>query len=254
MPFSAFEILHHDDTPLVFLCDHASNHVPECTGGGSLGLSEADMARHIAYDIGAKGVTEKLVTSMGGAAVFSNFSRLVIDPNRAEDDPTLLMRLYDGTLIPANRHADEREKERRLDAFHRPYHNAIRGLLDSFPEDVTPVLVSMHSFTPQLSGRAMRPWHVGILSAEDRRLTDPFLHKLQQIDGLCVGDNEPYVGSLEGDCMAQHGLARGLPHVLIELRNDLIENAKDQTEWAQTIAAPLQKTIDEFRAKELKNG
>jgi len=121
--------------------------VPDWINGGDLGLPAADMARHIAYDIGAAGVTAHLAHALNACAIQSQFSRLVIDPNRGEDDPTLLMRLYDGTIIPANRHADAVEKERRLDTLHRPYHAALAGL--AARRDDT-VICSVHSFTPQV--------------------------------------------------------------------------------------------------------
>ena len=130
------------------------------------------MARHIAYDIGAAGLARGLGQEMGAPVILSDFSRLVIDPNRGEDDPTVLMKLYDGSIIPANRAADAGERERRLAAFHRPYHAALAEL--AARRDDT-ALVAIHSFTPQFKGRAMRPWHVAVLYAEDRRLADPLL-------------------------------------------------------------------------------
>ena len=249
----AFEkIVVSDTTPLVFVCDHASNRVPDCVDGGSLGLPESDMARHIAFDIGARGVTQNLVKTMGGVAVLSRFSRLVIDPNRGEDDPTLVMKLYDGTIIPQNRQVDGAEVERRLDAFHRPYHQAIRDVLGMMK--VKPILVSIHSFSPQLKGRAPRPWHIGVLSSEDRRIADPLLARLGQESDICVGDNEPYLGNLEGDCMAQHGLRRDLPHILIEIRNDLIADERGERVWASRLAPILREVFDDYHAKETANG
>lgn len=237
----AFETLgNRGQSRMVLLCDHASNHVPACVGGGSLGLPGADMERHIAYDIGARGVTAKLTEALDAAAVLSRFSRLVIDPNRGADDPTLLMRLYDGTLIPENRHADADEIARRKAAFYDPYHGAVADLIDGTPD---PVLISVHSFSPQLRGRAPRPWHIGILSADDRRLADPLLALLAAERDLVVGDNEPYVGSLKGDCMDRHGLQRGLPHVLIEIRNDLIETEAGQAQWAERLAPILTRAV-----------
>jgi len=250
LPFEKHVVNH--STALLFLCDHASNRVPPCVGGGSLGLPASDMERHIAYDVGARGVTLELTKLMGGIAILSRFSRLVIDPNRAEDDPTLLMRLYDGTIIPQNRHADDAEIARRLDAFHRPYHSEIRNSLDTM--DQSPIIISIHSFTPKLRRRSDRPWHIGVLSADDRRIADPLLERLEQEPDICVGDNEPYVGKLEGDCMSQHGIDRGLPHVLIEIRNDLIENAEGEQQWAAKLATILSDVFNEFREKENLNG
>ncbi len=241
-PFEKFS--QNAQNSLLFLCDHASNRVPDCTNGGSLGLPDEDMARHIAFDVGARGVTLELAKRMQGSAVLSTFSRLVIDPNRAEDDPTLIMQLYDGTVIPGNHRIDAKERTRRLDAFHRPYHRAIKATIDEMK--TPPTLISIHSFTPKLRGKPDRPWHIGVLSADDRRLADPLLRHLEQEDDICVGDNEPYIGKLEGDCMAQHALSRGLPHVLIEIRNDLIENSAGQILWSKKLDPILRDALEDL--------
>ncbi len=234
------------DAPLLLICDHATSFVPADVGGGSLGLAGAEMARHIAYDIGARGVTLELARLLEAPAVLSRFSRLVIDPNRGEDDPTLVMRLYDGTIIPENRHVGPAEVERRLDAYHRPYHRAITGAIERMTEAAgPPALVSIHSYTPQLRGRAPRPWHVGVLWHHDGRIALPLIVRLRA-EGLCVGDNEPYTGELEGDTMSRHGTGRGLAHVLIEIRQDLIATAEDQRLWAARLAPILRQVIEEL--------
>ena len=222
-------------------CDHASNHVPDWISGGDLGLPAADMERHIAYDIGAAGVTQHLATTLNAYAIQSRFSRLVIDPNRGEDDPTLLMRLYDGTIIPANRNADAAEKERRLAALHRPYHAALAELADR--QDNT-VICAIHSFTPQLRSRPPRPWEVGVLYADDDRLAKPLMAAFTA-EGWCVGDNEPYVGHLPGDAIDQHALRHGRPNVLIEVRNDLIADEAGQVLWAGRLAPILDRVLAE---------
>jgi len=201
----------------VISCDHASNRVPPEVGDGSLGLPAAEMARHIAWDPGAEGVARELGRQLSGPVILGRFSRLVIDPNRGETDPTLLMRLYDGTIIPGNRHADRAEKERRLELFHRPYHAALAALLAARPD---PALVAVHSFTPQLNGRAPRPWQIGILSAADRRLSEALMRGLatpdfaawvEDVSGstLAIGDNQPYSGHLPGDSIDRHALRHG---------------------------------------------
>lgn len=232
--------------PWVVCCDHASNRVPPEVGGGSLGLPEADMGRHIAWDIGAEGVSVALAEALDAPLVASRFSRLVIDPNRGEDDPTLLMKIYDGTVIPANRDAGVPERETRLARYWRPY----RAALEREMERSGAILVSMHSFNPQLAGRAPRPWQIGLLSADDRRLSDPllalmaqdpgFLEFVEQSSGepLCLGDNQPYPGHLPGDVVDALALRQGRPNVLIEIRNDLIETPDQQRAWA-LILAPL---------------
>ena len=224
----------------VVTCDHASNRVPMDVAGGDLGLPPEDMQRHIAHDVGAAGVARALAAALEAPAVLSRFSRLVIDPNRGEDDPTLLMQVYDGSIIPANRGLDAAERERRLDRFHRPYHRALAELLAARPD---PVLVAIHSFTPQLRGQPPRPWHVGVLSAGDRRLADPLLARLAEEGDLCVGDNEPYSGHLPGDAMDRHAIGPGRPHVLVELRNDLIATEAAQALWGRRLAGILDAAL-----------
>jgi predicted N-formylglutamate amidohydrolase len=224
----------------VITCDHASNRVPPEVAGGDLGLPPEDMARHIAYDPGAAGVTRALAEALGAPAIHADFSRLVIDPNRAEDDPTLLMKIYDGSIIPANRHADAAEIERRLALFHRPYHAALSGLIAARPD---PVVVAIHSFTRAFVGRPPRPWHVGVLYSGDTRLAYPLIARLQAEGDLCVGDNQPYSGHLPGDSMDRHGVRPGRPHVLIEVRNDLIETPEAQAAWGRRLARVLDAAL-----------
>ena len=231
------------DPALLLLCDHASNAVPPEIG--PLGLSEADMARHIAWDVGARGVTLALSDIFDAPAVLTRFSRLVIDPNRGEDDPTLVMKLYDGSIIPGNRDAGPEEVARRLDRYWRPYHAAVDAAIDrALAQGVEPRLISIHSFTPQLRGRAPRPWHVGLLWDRDDRVAGPLIERLRAEDELIVGDNEPYTGRLPGDCMWIHGTRRGLPHALIELRNDLIADPEGQRAWAELLARCLADALD----------
>ena len=233
-------------------CDHASNRVPPWIGqadpgggdlgGGDLGIAPADMARHIAYDVGAAGLTEALARRMDAPAILSDFSRLVIDPNRGEDDPTLLMRLYDGTVIPANRDADAAERERRLDRLHRPYHAALEALAG---RHAARCLCAIHSFTPQLRGRPPRPWQVGILySHRDARL-GPAMVAACRAEGWITGENQPYDGHLDGDSIDRHALAHGRPNLLIELRNDLIATPEGQQDWAARLAPVIARVLEE---------
>lgn len=220
--------------------DHAANTVPDFVNGGDLGISTDDMNRHIAYDIGAAGVAQALGVLLDGPVICSNFSRLVIDPNRGSDDPTLLMKLYDGTIIPANRHAGPDELEQRLAACYRPYHKALNGLM-TLRKD--PILLSIHSFTPQLKNRPKRPWEIGILYADDDRLARALMEVLSHESDLTVGDNEPYLGHLPGDAVDTHALKHGHLNVLIELRNDLIETEAQQIAWANRLAPLLEKAL-----------
>lgn len=227
------------DRPSRFLvtCDHATNRVPPDVAGGSLGLPAADMARHIAFDPGAAGVTLALAAALDAPAILSDFSRLVIDPNRGADDPTLVMKLYDGTLIPANRHITQAEIERRKATLYDPYHAAYADLAARRADTV---IIAVHSFTPCLQGRPARPWHIGILySHHDERLSRTLMARLAAETDLCVGDNEPYLGHLPGDAIDRHALQMGRHNTLIELRNDLISDEAAQTRWAQRLAPLL---------------
>lgn len=244
MQNTATELIRRDGDPsLLLLCDHASNALPP--DYGTLGLGTADLARHIAWDIGARGVTLGLSDLFEAPAILSRHSRLLIDPNRGEDDPTLIMKLYDGSVIEGNRHVDAAETARRITAYHRPYHAAIAAALDGAQaEGIEPRLVSIHSFTPQLRGRAPRPWHVGVLWDSDDRIAAPLLERLRAEDELVVGDNEPYSGRLRGDTLWRHGICRGLPHVLIEIRNDLIADAAGQAAWTALLGRCLADVLD----------
>lgn len=224
-------------------CDHATNRVPGWVGGGDLGIAAADMARHIAFDVGAAGLARALADRLDSPAILSDFSRLVIDPNRGEDDPTLVMKLYDGTVIPANRHAGAEEVARRLDRLYRPYHAAL-GRLAARRADT--VICAVHSFTPRLCGRPPRPWQVGVLySHRDARLAKPLIARLRAEPDLCVGDNEPYLGHLDGDAIDRHALGPGRPNVLIEVRNDLIGTDGAQADWAARLAPMLEAVLAE---------
>ncbi len=225
-------------------CDHASNHVPDDVNGGDLGLPPAEMGRHIAFDIGAAGVTRHLADLLGAPAILSQFSRLVIDPNRGEDDPTLVMRVYDHTIIPANRQIGADEITRRRDACYRPYHAALADL--AARQDDT-LIVAVHSFTPRLNGRHPRPWHVGILY-DDRqpKLSQALLARLNAEPDLCVGENEPYAGHLEGDAIDRHAIKPGRDNTLIELRHDLIDTEEGQRAWAARLAPILMDCLSDL--------
>lgn len=221
-------------------CDHATNRVPDDLGG-TLGISDADMARHIAYDVGAAGLAWALGVALDSPVICSDFSRLVIDPNRGEQDPTLVMKLYDGTIIPANRHVDAVETERRLNTLYRPYHAAYAKLAARQPDTV---ILAIHSFTPCLKGRPPRPWHVGVLYSHlDERFSKPLIARLEAEADLCIGDNEPYAGYLPGDAIDMHALQPGRHNTLIELRNDLIGTEAEQQAWALRLAPILTEVL-----------
>jgi predicted N-formylglutamate amidohydrolase len=222
------------DRGLILVCDHAGNAFP--SGYGTLGVSEADLERHIAYDIGAGAVTRLMAAELGVPATLTHFSRLLIDCNRGADDPTLIMRLADGTPVEGNRHLTVAERDKRIALYYTPYHAAIAAIIDrALAQGIAPVLLSIHSFTPVWKSNP-RPWHAAVLWDRDPRLAKPLLSQLRAEPEFVVGDNEPYRGGLLGDCMWRHGTERGLAHALIEVRQDLIAEEAGQREWAARLA------------------
>lgn len=230
------------DAGVLLLCDHASNALPAPYGG--LGLPEAEFARHIAYDIGARRATEAMAEALGAPALMTTFSRLLIDPNRGADDPTLVMRLSDGAVVPGNARIDEAEVEHRRAAFYRPYHDAIADMLARMAAaGPVPAIVSMHSFTPHWKG-VPRPWHVGLLWDNDPRLAAPLFAALKAEPDLQpwterVGDNEPYDGALPGDTIDTHATRNGYANVLVEVRQDLMATDETATAWGRRLAGLL---------------
>lgn len=237
----AYEIINPDGDPrFLFLCDHASNGLPERYG--TLGLGERELSRHIAWDIGAADVVRRLSTAFKAPAILALYSRLLIDLNRDPLDPTLVMQLSDGAIIPGNRNIDDAERQYRLKHFYEPYHGAITAEIDrALTVKQVPLLVSVHSFTPTWKSFE-RPWHIGLLWDRDSRVVAPLKSALESRADLVVGDNLPYSGELKGDCLYTHGTMRGLPHVLIEVRQDLIETAQGAAKWAELLEAAL-KTL-----------
>ena len=223
------------DSGLLLVCDHAANALPE--GYATLGLHDRLLETHIAKDIGAADVTRALASEFGAPAVLARWSRLLIDLNRGPDDPTLVMKLSDGSIIPGNAGADAAEVANRIARYHAPYHAAIASEIAALSG--VPTILSIHSFTPVWKGKP-RPWQVGILWDRDDRLAAPLIKRLADA-GFNVGDNEPYSGELENDTLYEHATMNGLPHVLIEIRQDLIATPEAAREFAGKLA-PIIKT------------
>lgn len=218
---------------LLLLCDHASNQVPE--EYGNLGLPQEQFERHIGYDIGVRSLTLELARRLNVPALLTTYSRLLIDPNRGEDDPTLVMRLSDGAVVPGNAKVDAAERQERIARFHRPYHNLIDRTLDDMLQVAPPpVIISIHSYTPVWRG-VPRPWHAGILWDADHRAVRPFIEQLSADADLVIGDNEPYDGALKNDTMYRHASTRGLAHALLEVRQDLIADEVGVLSWADRL-------------------
>jgi predicted N-formylglutamate amidohydrolase len=235
---------------LLFLCDHASNAIPADLD--LLGLTEADFARHIAYDIGAAELTKALADKFEAPALLARWSRLLVDLNRGSDDPTVVMKLSDGRVIPGNRDLDREAVVDRIRRFHAPYHAAIETKIrDAASAGIAPILVSMHSFTPLWRGQA-RPWQIGILWDRDGRLALPLLERLRRERDIIVGDNEPYSGELENDTLYRHGTTNGLPHVLIEVRQDLLADKVGVERWAARLKDVLDDAIQAMGAPAIR--
>ena len=239
------------DSGLIFVCDHATNAVPERYR--QLGLPPCQFERHIAYDIGVEALCRKMASHFNAPLVLSKFSRLLIDPNRGEDDPTVVMRLSDGTIIPGNHPIDHSEISERIRRFHRPYHQAIDQVIESvMGQGVVPIVFSTHSFTPAWKGVA-RPWQVAMLWDRDPRLASFMIEGFRRDQTLTVGDNEPYVGALKNDTMYRHATSRGLPHGLVEVRQDLISDDAGVEAWASRLIELLEEANGRPDMHEIKH-
>ena len=171
--FKSFEFISGNrDKGMVILGDHAMRNLPERYG--RLGLPETAFSRHIAYDIGIESLCRKLSARLGVPSVLGGFSRLLIDPNRGEDDPTLIMKISDGAIVPGNHPITDEEWERRLETYHRPYHNAVDTVLTRTVETSgkAPLVFSLHSYTPFWKS-VPRPWHAAVLWDTDHRAVHP---------------------------------------------------------------------------------
>lgn len=239
----AYETLSGDQTlGLVLLADHATNHLPEHYQ--HLGLPQDAFLRHIAYDIGVEQLTRALAQKLNCSAVLSRFSRLLIDPNRGEDDPTLIMKISDGAIIPGNHPISDEEWNNRLNTWHRPYHQAVADTISAVEKasGKAPLVLSLHSFTPVWKD-VPRPWHAAVLWDADGRAAIPLLRALEASGDILVGNNEPYDGALKGDTMYRHCLIRGLPHVLLEVRQDLIADEPGVAAWVDRLL-PIFKVLN----------
>lgn len=226
------------DAAVLFVCDHASRRIPRALGG--LGISAEDSARHIAWDIGAADVAKALAARFNARAILANYSRLVVDLNRAPADPTFIPAISDGTVIPGNRELSPAAVAERVESLFRPYHDAVAAAMTALKRrGPPPALVSVHSFTPVFKGER-RPWHVGVLWDRDPRMAAPFMLGLWERPGIVVGDNEPYSGRDHYSYTVDHHARRhGLPDLSIEIRHDLIETPQGVAQWAGIVGDVL---------------
>ncbi|EIT69762.1 MULTISPECIES: N-formylglutamate amidohydrolase [Hydrocarboniphaga] len=226
-------------SPFVLIADHAGNRVPSALN--ELGLPLHERERHIAWDIGVAGLAVALSRELDAACIGQTYSRLVIDCNRRPDAEDSIPHTSDGTRIPGNIGLAHEQIEVRRREIYTPYHQAITALLDPRSQRST-ALVLLHSFTPVFGGITRR-WHAGVLYNRDERLARPLLKALAEQTDFVIGDNEPYSAQDGTDvALIDHGEARGLPVVELEIRQDLISNASGQDLWARTLATALKST------------
>lgn len=224
----------------VLICEHAGAVVPWRLSG--LGLPQSELLRHIAYDIGAEGVARQLSNQLDAPLFLQRYSRLVIDCNRPFEAPDCIPEVSDGTVIPGNLQLSESERRQRYTGIHEPFHREVSFFLDRRGTLRKPVvLVAIHSFTPQLIGGPERPWQLGVLSNRDGSFAARFLAVFRRRNPtMASAHNQPYIVDDLGDyAIPVHGERRGLPHVLLEIRNDLIGDLDGQRTWAAFIAETL---------------
>lgn len=234
------EIVNPDATlPLLLIGDHAGRAVPRALD--NLGLGADAFGRHIAWDIGAAGVARGVARRLGASAVLANYTRLLIDPNRPLGDSDCVPSKSDGVPIPGNQNLSVLDIEARGRAVYWPYHGAIDLALARLKQNGdVPMLLSVHSFTPALmSAGSARPWHAGVMASRDLRFSDALLAALSAEPGMCTAFNEPYSGITHGYCLKIHGLAQGIPHAQIEIRQDLICTPAGEAWWADLLARLL---------------
>lgn len=225
--------------PAVIVCDHASNWVPPALG--DLGLAPAQLDRHIAWDPGALQVAQHLARLLDAPLVHATVSRLVLDVNRDPTHAGSVVTMSEDTRIPGNIELCAHERARRVREIYEPYHRCLEQTVEAqVARHGSAQLISIHSFTPVYRGQR-RPWHIGVLSEQDRRMAQPLLELLRADSELEVGDNEPYAPT-DGvyHTLGKHGTARGLRSVLLELRADLVSDGPSQARWAHRLGHALQ--------------
>ncbi len=243
---AAFEIGNPNGTAsLVIVADHAARRTPQALG--NLGLAAEHFDTHIATDIGTHTITRALAERLDARAVMATYSRLVVDLNRAPDDPEAIPALSDKTPIPGNRNLSPHAARQRIESLHVPYHDAITQQIDALwhRDGTPPTLVSIHSFTPMLNGKK-RPWDVGVLWNRDSRLAAPLIEHLRQRGDLNVGDNEPYSGRELAYTINRHGAAHGAANCAVEVRQDHCTSCEQTRQWADILSEALRPVLRGF--------
>ena len=223
--------------------DHVSNLIPKSLQ--QLGLEDWVLQEHVAYDIGSRKLLTHLVDHLDAPAVLAGYSRLVVDLNRSLEDPSVIPEVSDDIPIPGNQSLSREHRAQRVHSFYTPYRAAIDHALHRFRQrGIVPALIAIHSFTPQMAGFE-RPWHIGLLWDKDPRIPVPLLQRLgAHPAAINVGDNEPYSGKHPADyTIDHHAEAAGLPHVSIEVRQDLVNTEAGAEKWATILAEALEEIL-----------
>lgn len=227
----------HSDSPYIFICDHGNNAIPIALA--KLGLDDENLRKHIAYDLGALQVATLLAKRFNAPLIWQNYSRLVVDCNRQLDHPQLIPLLSDHIMIPGNKGFLEKDYRRRVSAIFLPYHDQIRQIIEArCDRNLETTLISIHSFTPIMDNYE-RPWHIGVLSAEDKRLANPIIAYLKNKTDYTIGENQPYEIDSKDYTIPEHAIKRSLLNVLIEIRQDLIDTIESQELWSKIISDAL---------------
>jgi predicted N-formylglutamate amidohydrolase len=217
---------------ILLVGDHVSNIIPRAFE--NLGLDDAVLEQHVAYDIGTRKLIHHLSQHLDAPAVLAGYSRLVVDLNRS-----------DNVVIPGNQNMSDEHRNQRIHSFYTPYRKSIDMTLHRFRENnVVPAFISIHSFTPEMAGFS-RPWHAGILWDKDPRIPLPLMQNLRgHTDGFNIGDNEPYSGKHPADyTIDHHAEAAGIPHVSIEIRQDLVNTENGAERWATILHDALRDVL-----------
>ena len=239
-----FTIINEQGQGTVLLAgDHVSNEIPKSLH--NLGLDAESLEQHIAYDIGTRKLINHLSQHLDAPAVLAGYSRLVVDLNRSLEDDSVMPEVSDNTVIPGNQNMSAEHRKQRIHSFYTPYRRAIDSMLHRFRDNgIVPAFISIHSFTPEMAGFA-RPWHVGILWDKDPRIPVPLMQNLRaHPDGFNIGDNEPYSGKHPADyTIDHHAEASGIPHVSIEIRQDLVDTEDGAERWATILDDALRDIL-----------
>ena len=238
-PFLA--IAPKSDSPVFVFCDHATNHIPPKYK--NLGLTETDLSRHIAWDIGAETLTRQFCYTYGAGGLMAGFSRLLIDPNRAIDSPALIAPISDGLTIPGNQNLSAAQRKDRIQTYYEPYHEAMDIALENIENCANdPLIISIHSFTPEMACGEKRDLDIGLLWKVDESKALRVKAEIERVHPYKVALNEPYSALKLNFTMDKHVILRGLRHITLEVRQDLI----DTESKALVMAKHLTRALNHF--------